>query len=344
MATRTNQTKPKTKSSQASSKKKKSYPVALSQTSEELLADFNENERQAEILMGEWAKRLKITKAKLNELNRQYIDIIIKLLKEAYSVYREVNNHDLSETFFGALRSQLFKEGVGIQANTPNASLIVRFICGSGISAKSASQYSRVIMAAEYNNILEDEFYDWVKNKTMTKIVNDYRAIESKSETYAERMDRARRVIMRLIEARETKPILSGVTNFWAAENQLSREGLWIGIGNATRKMDRESFYADINMAMFLPPNIDIEIYIINSLAKEIVGSVERYEEGIAKLEESVWADELWNQLVSVGFEESDKSNKKWRNKQQAATGSKKKSAVTKKAEENTTAKRKKTN
>jgi hypothetical protein len=58
--------------------------------------------------------------------------------------------------------------------------------------------------------------------------------------------------------------------------------------------MDRESFYADINLAFLLPPNIDIEIYIINALARQIVDEVEKYEEQIATLEESVWSDELW--------------------------------------------------
>ena len=35
--------------------------------------------------------------------------------------------------------------------------------------------------------------------------------------------------------------------------------------------------------------------------------------------EEKIWADELWEMLVSAGFEESDKSNEWWSNRQQAA-------------------------
>ena len=91
------------------------------------------------------------------------------------------------------------------------------------------------------------------------------------------------------------------------------------GVGNATRRMDRESFYADLNLTMFLPPNIDIEFFIINALAKQIADNVDEYEEKIATLEESVWGDELWEKLTSAGFEESDRVSEWWSNKQQAS-------------------------
>ena len=72
-------------------------------------------------------------------------------------------------------------------------------------------------------------------------------------------------------------------------------------------------------MTLILPPNVDLEIYIINHLAKSIVSAVERWEAKINELEERVWADELWEKVVSAGNEESVKSNTWWANKQQAS-------------------------
>ena len=36
-------------------------------------------------------------------------------------------------------------------------------------------------------------------------------------------------------------------------------------------------------------------------------------------MEEKVWADELWEKLVSAGYEESVKQDEYWSNRQQAA-------------------------
>jgi hypothetical protein len=321
-------TKPKTVAKKAvittSRKAEKSSPtilvkqILLKAENENRMVEWEDKEKQKKLVIGDWAKRLTSTKLRLEKLNNAYIDVLLKLLQEAYAVYGEVIRHDLADEFFAELRGQLHSAGIKIQSNTPDASLVIRYICGNGYSSKSFSQYSRVLQAAEYNQIEPTNFVDWVKDKTMTKVVDEYRALENNTETRAERMSRARRVVMRLIEARETKPLLSGKTTAWKAERMLGKEGLWIGIGNATRRMDRENFYADINLAFLLPPNIDIEIFIINVLAREIVDSVEKYENEIATLEESVWADALWERLVNAGFEESDKSNEYWSNRQQA--------------------------
>jgi hypothetical protein len=153
----------------------------------------------------------------------------------------------------------------------------------------------------------------------MTKVIADERAATNNTETYADRLKRARLVVLRILEARETKPIISQTTTAWAAEKMLSRDGLWMAIGNARRRQDRENFYADINLIVMLTPNIDLEIYIVNQLAKPFVYNVEKYESMINEMEENVWAGELWEKMVSAGNEESKKSNLWWANKQQAS-------------------------
>ena len=107
-----------------------------------------------------------------------------------------------------------------------------------------------------------------------------------------------------------------GVNNI---QKELSPEGLWVAIGTARRRHDRESFYADINLNLMLPPSPDLEIYIVNYLAKPIVHEVEIWEQKINDFEEKIWADELWEKVVSAGYEESEKRRNWWANKQQAS-------------------------
>ena len=293
--------------------------IVLKEDYETKLAEFNEKEAERGKLIVGWGQRLHKTKVKMDKLNKAYREYLYVFLQEAYAVYKEVIAHELADDFFAEIRGALYKDGIKIQSNTTDAALVIRYVCGGDVSTKTIHDYSRVLMGADYNNVSAEHFVEWLKQKTMTAVIEDQRNVDNQVETRADRMARARRVVMRLIEARETKPLLSGTTTAWQAEKLLGREGLWIGVGNATRRMDRESFYADINLAMFLPPNIDIEFYIVNALAKQFVDNVERYEEQIATLEESKWADELWEKLVSAGFEESDKSNEWWSNRQQAA-------------------------
>jgi len=293
--------------------------IVLKQDYEARLTEFNERQGEVEKTIRDWGQRLAKTQKGMKKLNEAYRQFLYKLLQEAYAVYKEARSSELADDFFAELRYELKSKDIKIQRNTTDAALIIRFVCGADVATKTVHDYSRVLMGAEYSNVKSDGFAEWLQQQTMTKVIQNQCEIENQTETRADRMSRARRVVMRLIEARETKPLLSGKTTAWNAEKMLGKEGLWIGIGNATRRMDRESFYADINLAFLLPPNIDIEIYIINALARTIVDSVERWENEIATLEESVWSDALWEQLVSAGFEESQKTAEYWSNRQQAA-------------------------
>jgi hypothetical protein len=132
-------------------------------------------------------------------------------------------------------------------------------------------------------------------------------------------MARARAVIMRLIEVRETKPMFSWKTTKMTAEQQISKDGLWVGIGNAYRILDGgRHFNASMNLVMMLPMNAEMEKHILNIYAREIVDEVEHHEKRMSELEEKIWADELWDRLVSAGYEESVKQDDYWSNRQQA--------------------------
>jgi len=300
-------------------KTQKALTTLVNQNKEHKLAVWKKTETANELVMKDWGGRLATTKVRMEKLNKRYEDLLLSLLNEAYSVYREVVKSDLADDFFSELWNQLYKDGIKVQSNTPNASLIVRYICGASISTKTVSNYAKVLEGANYNNIKAEQFIAWVQHKTMTRVIEDQRNIENNVETRAERMARARAVIMRLIEVRETKPMFSWTTTAWQAEKQISKDGLWIGIGNAHRILDGgHNFDASMNLVMMLPMNAEMEKHILNIYAKEIVDRVEQHEKRMNELEEKIWADELWDKLVSAGYEESTKQDDYWSNRQQA--------------------------
>ena len=300
-------------------KTKKQITSLVNQNKEHKLAVWKVTETANEILMKDWSNRLTSTKLKMGELQEIVERITIKLLNEAYSVYSEVIKSDLADDFFSALWNQLYKDGIKVQSNTPNASLVVRYICGASISTKTVSNYAKVLEGADYNNIKTEQFIAWVQHKTMTRVIEDQRNIENNVETRAERMARARAVIMRLIEVRETKPMFSWKTTKMTAEQQISKDGLWVGIGNAYRILDGgRHFNASMNLVMMLPMNAEMEKHILNIYAREIVDEVEHHEKRMSELEEKIWSDELWDRLVSAGYEESVKQDDYWSNRQQA--------------------------
>lgn len=299
---------------------KKQINALVTQNKEAKLAEWKKTATANELVMNDWASRLAHTKSTMENLNKKYQEYLIKLLQEAYSVYSEVIKSDLADDFFSAVWHELYKEGIKVQSNTPNASLVIRYICGASISTKTVSNYAKVLEGADFNNIKPEQFIAWVQHKTMTKVIEDQRNIENNKETRAEKMARARTVVMSLIEARETKPIFSWKTTAWQAEKQISEKGLWVGIGNAHRILDGGSnFNASMNLVMMLPLNAEMEKHILNIYARTIVDGIDYYEKKMNEMEEALWADELWEKLVSAGYEESIKQDEYWSNRQQAA-------------------------
>ena len=296
--TPTKATKPKTVKTQ------KKVTTLVKQSNETKLAVWKETETVNELVIKDWGSRLKTTKITMEKLNKKYEEYLVGLLKDAYSVYEEVVKSDLADDFFSAVWNELYKEGIKIQKNTPNASLVVRYICGASISTKTVSNYAKVLEGADYNNIKPEQFVAWVQHKTMTRVIEDQRAIVNNVETRTERMARARLVIMRLIEVRETQRIHSWTTTAWEAEKLISENGLWLGIGNAHRILDGGSnFNASMNLIWLLPYNKEMEKRILNIYAETIVDEVEHWEKKMNKMEEKIWGDELWEKLVNVGYE-----------------------------------------
>ena len=312
-----------TKKSISKVKKSAAVPVkkvALSAEREQQLAEWKQREAAEKAILMDWGQRLQKAHKQVSKLNSQYRDLLYGFLQEAYAVYKEAQAHELADSLFANVRGALLKLGIKIQTNTPDASLIVRLVFGADASAKSVSEYGKVMQAAVDRSVKSDKFADWLKQETLTKVLADQRAVEAETETPKDRLDRARRVILRLMDIREAKPIITHSTTAHAAEQMLGRHyGLCVAIGHSSRRMDRENFYADVNLSMLLPVSLDFEIYIVDKLARYIIRDIEEHETKINSLEEHVWADQLYERLVAAGDEEIDANNEYWANRQQAA-------------------------
>jgi len=294
--------------------------VALSAEREQQLAKWQQQQEADEVVLKDWGRQLAVTQKKVRSLNKQYRDLLYGFLQDAYAVYKEAAAHELADDFFAAVRGQLQKSNIKIQSNTPDAALVVRLIFGADASNKSVSEYSLAMQAAVDRSVKADKFAEWLKQETLTKVIADQRALVKEIETPKDRLERARRVILRLFEIREAKPIVTHSTTAHAAEQMLGKHyGLCVAIGHASRRMDRESFYADVNFSMVLPVSLDFEVIVVDKLARYILRDVEQYETKLEKLTESVWADELYERLVAAGDEEITANNQYWSNRQQAA-------------------------
>lgn len=293
--------------------------VALSAEREQQLNEWKQREEADDAVLRDWGRRLSVTRKKVIKLNKQYRELLYGFLQDAYAVYKEIAKHELSDSFFAIVRGELLKQNIKIQSNTPDASLIVRIVFGEEASTKSVSEYGKVMQAAVERGVKSDKFAEWLKKETLTKVLADQRAIEAATETPKDRLERARRVILRLLDLRESKPIITHSTTAHTAAQYLGRHyGLCVAIGHASRRMDRESFYADINLSMVIPVSLDFEIYIVDKLARYIIKEVEEYELKINLLAESVWAEELYQRLIAAGDEEIDSNNEYWSSRQQA--------------------------
>lgn len=298
-------------------------PIVLNPQNEARVAEWEAKEADKHSFIAVWAGKLATTAKKVRDLNQQYRKILYKHLQDAYEVYDNVNRSEYEEDFYAGLRAALYQQGFKPQSNTTDAGLIIRFVFGIDIQTKTVSDYSRALEGARYDCVDAKDFAEWLERKTLTKVIEEQRAVKKEIETPAERLDRARRVVLRMLEIRETKPIIKFTTIEHTAERQLlgGKLGLCLMLGYAYRKFGRgdDVLDVDINLNFLIPPSIDLEITIVDKLARFIIHDVEKFEQNITEAEEQQWAEDVWERLVIGCNEEVERSNEFWSNRQQAA-------------------------
>ena len=304
-------------------------PVVLAKAQSRALALLlEEADDEREQLAKKWAKQLQRVRQNVISVNRQYHALILSFLQQAYAVYLEIEQVDWRDKIYDSLKWSLVQQGIKTQRNTPDAALIVRYICGKDVSTKSVSDYTRVLEGAKHNYIAAKDFETWVKQRTMTKVIEEQRHLERRGENYEDRMRRARIVVLRLLEAREEMPVavktmsertMKTVTAWHAEREWLNPNSeMWIAIGTARRRYDRESFYADVLLHTVLR-DTNLEFVVINHLAKHYVENVEMWEQKVQNLETAVFGEEVWEHPISSCHDESLLNDRKRAERQQAS-------------------------
>jgi hypothetical protein len=297
-------------------------PIQLNEEHEARVAEWRAQELAKEGFITVWAKKLTATAKNVRDLNKQYYKILYKQLQVAYEIYDNVLRSEYCDDFFANLRGAMYEQGFKIQSNTTDSALIIRFIFGIDTPTKTVHDYSRALDGALYDSVDTNKFAEWLERKTLTKVIEEQRAIKKEIETPAERLDRARRVILRMLEIRETKPIVKFTTTEHTAERRMlgGKFGLCLMLGYAYRKFGRgdDALDVDINLNFLLPPSLDLEITIIDKLARYIIYDVEKYEAEITDAEEQQWAEDVWERLVASCDAEVEKNKEYWANRQQA--------------------------
>lgn len=296
-------------------------PIPLNAEHEARMAEWKAKEAEVDSFITVWAGKLVNTAKKVRDLNQQYQKILYKHLQDAYEVYDNVVRSEHADEFFADLRGALYKQGFKVQSNTTDSALIIRFVFGIHTQTKTVHDYSRALEGARYDCVDTDNFAEWLERKTLTKVIEEQRAIKREIETPVERLDRARRVVLRMLEIRETKPIIKFTRIEPTAQKMIgSNFGLCVMLGYAYRTFGRgdDGMNVDINLNLLIPPSIDLEVTIIDKLARYIIGDVEEYEQRLSEEEEEQWADEVWERLVACCDEEVKKNKEYWANRQQA--------------------------
>ena len=121
-------------------------PVALSPEREQQLADWKKKEDANDAVLRDWVKRLSSTRKKVVKLNEQYRDLLYKFIQEAYSVYKEAAAHELADNFFAGVRGELLRQGVKVQSNTPDASLVIRVVFGKMLQIKVSVSMAKYLL------------------------------------------------------------------------------------------------------------------------------------------------------------------------------------------------------
>lgn len=277
--------------------------IPLSSSNEELAEEYEKYKEDEWNTMEGWVGRLVQTRANVKRLQQKYRKLLYENLQEAYGVYTEALRSPYSESLFSSLRYQLYKEDIKFNKNSTDAGIIIRYISAEEVSSKTVHDWSSALIVAEINNVPADEFANWIKSKTIKGAIDERRQLENNGYDYKkkERMDRARRIILRVIEGRETKPFakLNKVVAHTFEREYVSATGLVVAIGSLTRRYDRESFYADANLSTLLVPDNKLELLIIDRLAEGIVDRVEYFEKKFEEMDEQEWGEEVWERLVA---------------------------------------------
>jgi hypothetical protein len=294
--------------------------IALSQRSQERLALIERAEQQRDETVKKWLRELVAARKILKVAREKYRESVRDALATVYEKYIEIVQSGYSEEFFLQLRKTLIEAGASIQKNTPNAGLVLRLVWGTEISNAQIHKYVAVINYAFDTQVEVNRFKGWLEKITISGAVEASRLGVDNEAQRKEELQRARILILRLLELRETNPYASLKMLAQSAERRLGREtNLCLMLGTAVRRMDRESDYGDILISAILPPNIGLDIKIIDRWARFIIPRVAEYERELDEVDERRWCDRVEETIWAAEQLDAEKQSAWWAQRQQAA-------------------------
>ena len=241
-------------------------------------------------------------------------------LYECYKLYLDISNSDNEDWFYDNLREHMHNAGYKIQKNTPNAGLLIRIVWGNeAISNQTIFRKVKVLEYARHEQIEPEHFIDYITQKgKMAQIQASTSLITA--EEREERKRKARLLILQYMEYRDEKPLFSiPTTAHYANAHVNPKTGLCVLIGTARRRFDRSSDYADFNITHVMPPQLDLEIKLIDRWAKFIEPVLELYEENLQQLPQQQWCELIEEKLWENDVAEAEKQSVNWMLRQQAA-------------------------
>lgn len=254
---------------------------------------------------------------------------LAEALRDCYGIYEFVESTNEPWQFYDILRDYFKAKLERIQSNTPDESLLIRFVF-TGKSDKQVSEYGTVLRYALDNKIAKNGFVHWYTKTTQTKILALAR--NSNTANSRDRLERARQLLLKYFDLREEWPL--GVMPY--PEHLLERQihlpdDFIFVICRGVRRFDRGTNYnpdnpsqtqlplADVRALHFVTPNVDLSNDIINRIARFMVPQLERYEVDVEETANLRWANDMTSFLMERELGASYKSADIWAARQQAA-------------------------
>jgi hypothetical protein len=294
-------------------------PIHLSPEALKKKQAFEKKEEELELFIKQHCQRLLVVRTDVKEHLKKYRESLYTSLSEIYSIYLDIEKSEHSDDFYASLRGYLYSKEIRIQSNSTDVSLVIRYVFGA-VKPKIVNDYGNALLEAQLQEISAVDFYEWIKSSSISNASQLYKQREKIGESREALVNRARILILRMMDVYESKPIASFEMPAWSAERRVHQgSDMVFMVGRGVRRFDRESHLADIRICFFIPPGIDFEHLVINRMAKHIYNAVHHWERELEKVEESVWAGDLYNYLSDKEAEAAEKSHVKWQERMAAA-------------------------
>ena len=297
--------------------------IEITAESKQRMAAWEAKEKLQDEEVEKWVKEIAKAKEVLSNSRAAHNAERFNAVNAAYAIYSQAQDSGIGEVLYNKLASNLKQLGVKVQANTTDAALVIRTIFGPSLTPIQVLRFASCLRYARDCQVQPSDFIDWYKKTSIKVAVESQQSKVSADDDRKERLRRARTLILRYFEVKETSPFATIPMLAWQAEKYLSQgNNLCLMLGTAVRKMDRQSDYADLLVSLILPPSIELDKLIVDRYAKHIMSQVDYFEEKISALEEKIWAEELHERLRQAEYDEVERANLYWAKKKLAAADS----------------------